>query len=327
MDSAFKIAHISDPHLSRQHYREHIKSFKMLLRSMLNEGADHIIISGDLVSTGNEDDYFLTREILANHGLLDSKRLTVVPGNHDIFGGPHRAVDVLSFPQYIRSVDYVRNKELFQNAFAETFEGVYRLNPIALFPFVKTIGPFNIIGLNSIPPWSLTQNPLGTNGMLDDQQIDALEKLTTFGILDDRTNIVVVHHHFNDFLQSDYDGGRLWTKIESNTMRMKKRKKIIRLFQSFNVRYVLHGHIHRNEIYDRNGILFANGAGAICDDPVKFLKYNLLSFSDGYCNIKIRQLPIPYQVSTVTQALHRKHKPLTMPAFAFNISSNQNEHF
>jgi predicted phosphodiesterase len=170
--------------------------------------------------------------------------------------------------------------------------------------------------LNSIPPWSLRQNPLGTNGMLDDQQFDALEKIASFGVLADRTNIVVIHHHFNDIFQSDYECSKLWTKIESNTMRMKKRKKIIRLFQSSNVRYVLHGHIHRNEIYDRNGILFANGAGAVCDDPVRFLKYNVLEYSDGYCNMKIRQLPIPYQVSTVTQALHRMHKPLQIPIFA-----------
>ena len=316
MKDMFQIAHISDPHLSRQHYREHIKSFKMLLRSMLNEGTDHIIISGDIISTANEDDYYLAREILSNHQLLDSSRLTIVPGNHDIFGGPHRAVDILSFPQYIRSVDYARHISLFQNAFAETFHGVTRLNATSLFPFVKRVGPFNLIGINSIPPWSFRQNPLGTNGMLDDQQIVALEKLSSLDILADRTNIVVIHHHFNDLLQSDYGGGRLWTTIESNTMRMKRRRKIIRLFQSFHVRYVLHGHVHRNEIYDRNGILFANGAGAVCDDPVKFLKYNLLQYSDGYCNIKIRQLPIPYQISTVTQALHHNHQPLRMPTFA-----------
>jgi len=53
----------------------------------------------------------------------------------------------------------------------------------------------------------------------------------------------------------------------------------------------------------------------VCDDPVKFLKYNILQYADGYCNIRIRQLPIPYQVSTVTQALHRNHQVLRMPAF------------
>jgi 3',5'-cyclic-AMP phosphodiesterase len=316
MKTQFQIAHISDPHISRQHYREHIKSFKMLLRSMIDEGTDHIIISGDVVSTGEEDDFLLAREILANFHLLDSRRVTVVPGNHDIFGGPHRAVDVLSFPQHIRSVDYVRHKELFQNAFAETFDGVRRLCTTSLFPFIKTIGPFNLIGLNSVPPWSLRRNPLGTNGVLDDQQMEALERLAESDILNGRTNIVVVHHHFNDLLQSDYDGGNIWTRIESKTMRLRKRKKIIRLLQALKIRYVLHGHIHRNEIYERSGILFANGAGAVCDDPVQYLKYNLLQHDDGYCSIKIRQLPIPYQVSTLTLALHRKNIPLSVPTFA-----------
>jgi 3',5'-cyclic-AMP phosphodiesterase len=320
MNTSFRIAHLSDPHLSRQHYREHIKSFKMLLHNMLTEGVDHIIISGDLVSTGNEDDYVLAREVLSTFGLLDSSKLTVVPGNHDIFGGPHRAVDVLSFPQHIRTVDYVRNNQMFQDAFAETFDGVRRLSPSSIFPFVKTVGPFAIIGLNSIPPWSLRKNPLGTNGMLDDQHIESLEKLQGSPLLQDKTTIIAQHHHFNDLVQSDYDGGNIWTKIESNTMRMRRRKKIVKLFQSLGVRYVLHGHIHRNEIYDRNGILFANGAGAVCDDPVKFLKYNLLEHSGDYCKITIRQLPVPYQVSTVNMAMHRKHQPISLPSFVLKSS-------
>jgi len=315
MSQSFQIAHISDPHISRQYYREHMKSFKLLLRAVLDDGVDHIIISGDITSTGHEDDTYLAREIFSNLGLLDSKRLTVVPGNHDIFGGPHRAVDVLSFPQYIRSVDYKYHKELFQSAFAETYHGVHHVSTSDLFPFIKIVGPFNIIGLNSIPAWSLRRNPLGTNGSLDDKQIELLEHMGTSSLLADRTNIVVLHHHFNDLLQSDYQAGNIWTRIESNTMRMKKRRKIVRIFQSLNVRYVLHGHIHRNEIYERSGILFANGAGAVCDDPVRYLKYNLLQRNDGYCTIKIRQLPIPYQVSTLTMTLHRKHRPLSIPEF------------
>ena len=316
MNSNYQVAHISDPHISRQHYREHIKSFKMLLRAVLNEGVNHIVLSGDIVSTAEESDFLLVREILSNLNLLNSERLTVVPGNHDIFGGPHRAVDVLSFPKYIRSVDYVRKKELFQNAFAETFEGIHRLNPIALFPFVKIVGPFNIIGLDSIPPWSLSRNPLGTNGFLDDQQIASLEKLQSSQVLENRTTIVALHHHFNNLLQSDYQKDSWWTKVESNTMRMRKRKKVLKILQSIDTRYVFHGHLHRNEIYERGGILFLNGAGAVCDDPVQFLKYNVLKYADGYCNVKIRQLNIPYQVSTVSQTLHRKNQTLQIPAFA-----------
>jgi len=315
MNSTYQIAHISDPHISRQFYREHIKSFKMLLRTIVEEGADHIVISGDIVSTAEKEDFVLAREILSNLDLLHSNRLTVVPGNHDIFGGPHRALDVLSFPRYIRSVDYIKRKELFLNAFAETFDGVRWLRRDSPFPFIKEVGNSNIIGLNSVPSWSLRRNPLGTNGGLDDQQLAALEGLDV-SMLGEKMNIVVIHHHFNDLHQSEYDAGNFLTSIESNTMRMKKRRRLIRLFQSLNVRYVLHGHIHRNELYDRSGIFFANGAGSVCDDPVKFLKYNILKFEDGYCNIKIRQLSLPYQVSVVTQTLHRRHNPLHMPIFA-----------
>jgi 3',5'-cyclic AMP phosphodiesterase CpdA len=310
----FRIAHISDPHISRQFYREHIKSLKMLLRSIVDMGIDHIVISGDIVSTGHEDDYYLAREIFSKLGLLDTKRLTVVPGNHDIFGGPHRAVDVLSFPQHIRGVDYVRNKNMFVQAFAETFQGVRRLAGRAFFPFVKEIGPFRFLGLNSVPPWSLRYNPLGTNGFVNQEQFSALESIVPELQDDEFVNTIICHHHFNDLIrEEDVPSNNFWKKVESKTMRMKKRKKLLRLFSEMNARYVLHGHIHRNEVYERNGILFANGAGAICDDPVRYLKYNVLEHDDGFCSIRICQLPIVYQESMVSMALHRNRKPLHIP--------------
>jgi 3',5'-cyclic AMP phosphodiesterase CpdA len=317
----YRIAHISDSHISRQYYREHIKSLKLLLRSIVDLGIDHIVISGDIVSTGNEDDYYLAREIFSKLGLLDAKRLTVVPGNHDIFGGPHRAVDILSFPQHIRGVDYVCNKRMFFEAFAETFQGVRRIADRSVFPFIKEAGPFRLIGLNSVPPWSFRYNPLGTNGFINEEQFTALESIIPELQGDAFVNTLVCHHHFNDLIkEEDIPSNGFWKKIESKTMRMKKRKKLLRLFGEMNTRYVLHGHIHRNEMYERNGILFANGAGAVCDDPVRFLKYNVLEHNDGFCSVRICQLPIAYQESTVTMALHHHRKQLHIPAPAYGGS-------
>ncbi len=301
--STYTIAHISDPHLSRRYYREHIKSLKILLRNILEAGCDHVVISGDIVSTADPDDYFLAREIFSSLGLLDSARLTVVPGNHDILGGPHRATDVLSFPRYIRSVDYEKNLGLFTRAFEETIDGVVPLIHEKLFPFVKRAGPFAIIGLNSIPPWSLLENPLGTNGRIDEAQYEALKSRQSESAWEGSIPVIAVHHHFND-LDDGSAGDGLWKKIESRTMRMRKRRKLLRLFSSIGVKYVLHGHIHRNELYVRNGIELANGAGAVCDDPLANLKYNLLLSGNGACGVKTNHLPIPFQVSTVTQQLH-----------------------
>ncbi len=242
-------------------------------------------------------------------GLLDSRRLTVVPGNHDVFGGPHRAIDVLSFPQHIRSVNYKENLELFGEAFAETFEHTELLDEHEMYPYLKRIGPFVLIALNSVPPWSLWKNPLGTNGMLGEQQVKALATLMLGRELDGLIPIVVMHHHMNDLNDESTENG-FWKKVESNTMRMKGRRRLIRVFQQLDVRFILHGHIHRNEIYERGGIHIANGAGAVCDDPIKFLKINELISEDGLVRLRTHQLPIPYQVSTMARSFHKFKRPI-----------------
>ena len=309
--ASFTIAHLSDPHLSRQYYREHIKSFKILLRTILDHGCDHLVITGDIVSTGDPNDYYLARTILTTFGLMDSKKLTIVPGNHDVFGGPHRAVDVLSFPRYIRTVDYHRRLALFEEAFAETFIGVRRLNTDSLFPFVKEAGPYAIIGLNSILPWSLWDNPLGSNGMVSDDQISLLAGLQNPDDFGGRIPLVAIHHHFNDLNDASTDSS-VWRRIESNTMRMKRRRKTLKLFASLGVQAVMHGHVHRNELYQQYGVQLANGAGAVCDDPVARLKYNCLTYDGGKTAIEINTLPIAFQTPSTALSFHhfRSVEPL-----------------
>jgi len=312
---SFTIAHLSDPHLSRQYYREHIKSFKILLRTILDHGCDHLVITGDIVSTGDPDDYYLARTILTTFGLMDSKKLTIVPGNHDVFGGPHRAVDVLSFPRYIRTVDYHRRLALFEEAFAETFVGVRRLNEDSLFPFVKKAGPYSIIGLNSILPWSLWDNPLGSNGMLSDDQISALVQLQERKEICGGIPLVAIHHHFNDLNDASTENN-LWRKIESKTMRMKRRRKTLKLFAALGVHAVMHGHVHRNELYKQYGVQLANGAGSVCDDPVAMLKYNRLTFEAGKTTLEITTLPIAFQAPSTALSFHHFRSVEPLPHLA-----------
>ena len=85
---------------------------------------------------------------------------------------------------------------------------------------------------------------------------------------------------------------------------MKKRRKVLKLFKALGVTVVLHGHIHRNELYERNGIRLANGAGAVCDDPIPLLKYNRIAYVQGETSIEIRQLPISFHVPSTTRSFH-----------------------
>ncbi len=313
--TAFTIAHLSDPHLSRQYYREHIKSFKILLRTILEKGCDHLVITGDIVSTADPDDFYLARSILTTFGLMDSRKLTIVPGNHDVFGGPHRAVDVLSFPRHVRTVDYHRRLALFEEAFAETFDGVRRLTPGGMYPFLKDVGPYTLIGLNSIPPWSLWNNPLGSNGILSDDQMFALAGLQSGTKLHGRIPLVAIHHHFNE-LNDETSANSLWKNIEAKTMRMKRRRKLLKIFSALGVQGVLHGHVHRNELYERQGVRLANGAGAVCDDPVSMLKYNRLVYAGGETSLSINVLPIAFQTPSTAASFHhfRSVEPIPQPA-------------
>jgi 3',5'-cyclic-AMP phosphodiesterase len=303
--NTYTIVHISDPHLSHRYYREHIKSFQTLLRNVIETGFDHMIISGDIVSTGDVEDFYVARKMLSRYDLLDSRRLTVVPGNHDIFGGPHRAVDVLSFPKYIRNVDYHRNLALFNETFTETFDGARTGGDGSLYPFVKTVGPFAIIGLNSVPTWSLLHNPVGSNGSVSDEQFAMLERMIGDPVFGNKIPIVAIHHHFNHLVSDAAMRNTVFRQVESQMMRLRKRRKLLKLFNDLNVGYIFHGHIHRNEVYSRSGIQLVNGAGAVCNDPVRSLKYNRLRFAYGVPSLTTYTLPITVRKPPVADTLQK----------------------
>jgi Icc protein len=291
----YRLVHISDPHLSYRYYPEHLASFRLLLKAIVEHGCDHLLITGDIVSTADPADFLLAREILSQFDLLHSSKLTVVPGNHDIFGGPHRAIDVLSFPQYIRSVDYSRHLRLFIQTFEETFDRCTYPARGYHFPFLKQVGPFVILGINSVPPWSLWNNPFGSSGAIQGNQWNALLELQGQLLPQGKIFVAALHHHLYSSLHQYASNNPMWRLIEQQTMRIRKRTTVLRLFKSLGIRYIFHGHIHRNELYLRNGLRCINGAGAVCDDSIPWLKFNTLTYTHDTCTLRIQCLPIPFQ--------------------------------
>ena len=80
-----KIAHISDLHLNT------IYSYS------LENKADHLVITGDLTDNASEKDFEILRNLFRKNGLLNSERLSLVIGNHDIFGGLQSAEEIFFF--------------------------------------------------------------------------------------------------------------------------------------------------------------------------------------------------------------------------------------
>jgi hypothetical protein len=139
---------------------------------------------------------------------------------------------------------------------------------------------------------------------VSEEQLEGLLRIRKAGVLKGTIPVIAQHHHFSDF-RPDSGLPTWWSKIEAKTMQLRDRRKVLKLLDSLEARYVLHGHIHRNELYKRNDITVLNGAGAVCDDCIEFLKFNELLFTDGSVQVRMNVLPIPYQSSSSSLRRHR----------------------
>jgi len=76
------LAHLSDLHLDLTPGSDTIAL--ALVKSLLSGRVDHVVVTGDLTHQGSQREYRRFRELFAP--LLDTGRLTFIPGNHDRTG-------------------------------------------------------------------------------------------------------------------------------------------------------------------------------------------------------------------------------------------------
>lgn len=122
------IAHISDLHLLEDGFHERRGAswlrlqyltfgrpqspatrrlrVRRLLDRALRAGADHLVITGDLTEDGTPGQFESLAQVLHESGWLPS-RVTLVPGNHDLYSGPDAWREALRGPL----ADYARTSE------------------------------------------------------------------------------------------------------------------------------------------------------------------------------------------------------------------------
>jgi 3',5'-cyclic AMP phosphodiesterase CpdA len=265
MKKTFTIAHLSDLHLSPNFFPERSVHFRSILSFCKQRQVDHMIITGDITNQAKENEFDHFRKILKEFSLLDSKKITVINGNHDIFGGPYYAEDVLSFPSACKSTDYAQKMEQFYRYTKETFTSAKFFSEKNVFPFLKIVGEVAIVGLNSVAEWHAVKNPIGSNGKINTEQFKSLREMLHSEDLQKKKIFIAIHHHFSTANDRDHSSKleRLWSAVESATLKLRKKKRLLKLFSKANVVKVLHGHVHQHGLYKKDGITFVNAGATI----------------------------------------------------------------
>jgi len=142
-----------------------------LLEDLAGQQVDHIVVTGDLINIGLPSEYENALAWLKSLGPPD--RVTVVPGNHDIY------VRLKSDPGVARWHEYMSESPSRNGAGARL-----------VFPFVRRLGGVALIGLCSAVPTP----PFVAAGRVGDNQLSAL------GVLLDRlrqeglVRVILIHH-------------------------------------------------------------------------------------------------------------------------------------
>ena len=298
MNRPLTIAHLSDLHLSAEHKRHNIRKTRRVLDYVSRLNVDHLVLTGDIAAEAKPRDFEMARSILSSYGFLNPDRLTVIIGNHDIFGGVHAAEDILEFPRRCRSTDYDDKISEFRRYFPEAFEGCIFASSGKTFPFVKTLGDIVLVGVNSVARYSSLRNPLGSNGAVGKTQFKALEGILSSPLFGKKRKIVLIHHHFfKDAQVPDGAMHGIWAAIERRTLKLHGKKDLLKLFWQHNVELVLHGHLHENSKYRRKGIQFLNaGASVLGANPME-LNVNIVTIADQ----RIEQETRTFRVDVTTE--------------------------
>ncbi|MDZ4712142.1 MAG: metallophosphoesterase [bacterium] len=288
----YKIAHISDPHISYKDENEHGKRLVGVLNDIKKKGCDHVIVTGDIVENPYPEDFEYSKEIFSHFGLLENSKMSVVPGNHDIFGGYPKAQDSFRFYINCKRVDYDKNVDQFIEVFKNTFP-----NNNA-FPYVKIINNIALIGINSMGEWSMKNNREGSNGFIEGESLEKLKKILSSAEVKNKYKIVMVHHYFykpglDEEKQPEHT---IWLKAINWKMKLYNKKNLFRMFKKYKVNLILNGHSHVNQVYIDKGITVVNSSTCVMpltDDQIRM--YNIISIpeeGDTERSIIIETIPI-----------------------------------
>jgi 3',5'-cyclic-AMP phosphodiesterase len=207
-------------------------------------GADHLVISGDLTEIGSPGEFECLAETLHDSGVSPA-RMTLVPGNHDLYTSP--------------------------DAWCRALDG-----PLAAYRATSASEPGRIVecaGVRLLPLDVARYQPVTRSaGFIDDHALDIVQRRAADAGLADRPLVVVQHHP--PFVRAN----QAWQWVDG----LLGAARMMSILEGFRHLFVLHGHLHSavNRVLDC-GVARVLGATAIVDDQ-EAPRVRLYDVRDGH---------------------------------------------
>jgi Icc protein len=257
-DKKVTIAHLSDLHFASKSDRYLTAKFDAMLGELVRRKYDHLVMTGDLIDTASPQLWTIIRDALVRHGLFDWTKTTVIPGNHDLIDLEnemrfYNALNPDDRSRQHRVEERLREfNDLFRPLISDDGGGT------AGVPFVKVLRfgeiSLSFVAVNTVDPWSGTDNPLGARGSVSHETLTALQQADVRQALEDSFVIGLCHHAYKV-----YGTGMLVDRAFDWTMEFKNRDAYVEAMRSLGARLVMHGHFHRFQVYQVGDMDFING--------------------------------------------------------------------
>ena len=245
------IAHLSDSHMRDA---SDLLAFERQLDRVVAGGADHLVLSGDLLDRWRPRLLGAALDSLAARGLLRPERVTIIHGNHDLTSSgahPRTRADIprLLFRAWDPPPLIAARRASFYAAIERRAAGV-----ASVAPFARDLGEVSIAALDTIPvswkPFRVRHGRIQLRAGIGCVRDEQLEWLAT-GLPKGKPALLVLHHYPLPVPPFRWNSGKVEVLME---IPEKDRVKLWSAARAAGVRLVLCGHIHRARLEWHDGI-------------------------------------------------------------------------
>jgi Icc protein len=224
-----------------------VKLAKGLLDALREVGVDHLVVTGDLTFSSEPREFERAADLL--RAFSDANKLTVVPGNHDVW-----TEDSVETGRFLRTI-------------GPDGKGMRKAQPT--YPHVVPLGDDAVLVALDSARWG--PDPWDTPGKLGGEQVRSARELVREHAKAGKAVVLAFHHHL--VLPPE----RVPSDVNVARMPLADADQIVRLVAEVPVAAVLHGHRHTAFRVDLPGVrgpgttpvLCAGSASRVADEPVR----------------------------------------------------------